>query len=62
MDHEICRHEHHPGECIEMVNTWWPVIAKLIYGGEASRHACAIMSEGECDWSKYVHLKLDLVL
>merc|ERR1711936_933918 len=44
-DQEICRHEHHPAECVEAVNTWWPVIAKLIYNEEAARKVCAALSE-----------------
>merc|ERR1712141_279487 len=49
MDYEICRHEDHPQQCIEMVNTWWPVISKLIYNDEAARKVCVALSEGACE-------------
>merc|ERR1711899_229591 len=48
-DEAICSHEDHPAHCIEMVNTWWPVIAKLIYNDEAARKVCAALSEGACE-------------
>merc|ERR1712062_209194 len=54
-DQEICRHENHPGDCVELVNTWWPVIAKIIYNEGAARKVCAALSEGACeakrDWN-----------
>jgi hypothetical protein len=57
-DHEVCRHEHHPGACVELVNTWWPVIAKIIYNDAAARKVCTALSQGECEAQKYVVLLL----
>merc|ERR1712226_35529 len=51
-DHEVCRHEHHPGACVELVNTWWPVIAKIIYNDAAARKVCTALSQGECEAQK----------
>ena len=53
-DQEICRHENHPGACIELVNTWWPVIAKIIYNEGAARKVCAALSEGACEAKRYL--------
>ena len=55
-DHEICRHENHPGACVEAVNTWWPVIAKIIYNDAAARKVCTALSQGACEAQKYVVL------
>ena len=55
-DHEICRYEEHPGICVEVVNTWWPVIAKIIYNDAAARKVCTAISQGACEAQKYVVL------
>ena len=55
-DHEICRYEEHPGVCVEVVNTWWPVIAKIIYNDAAARKVCTAISQGACEAQKYVVL------
>ena len=51
-DREICRYEHEPAACIEAANTWWPVIAKMIYSEEAARKVCTVLSEGACEARK----------
>jgi hypothetical protein len=55
-DREICQKEEHPGACVEGVNTWWPVIAKIIYNDAAARKVCTALSQGECEAQKYVVL------
>jgi len=51
-DREICQKEEHPGACIEGVNTWWPVIAKIIYNDAAARKVCTALSQGACEAKK----------
>merc|ERR1719162_567581 len=51
-DGEICRYEEHPEHCIETVNTWWPVISKIIFSNAASRKVCTTISGGACEARK----------
>ena len=53
-DGEICRYEEHPEHCIETLNTWWPVISKIIFSNAAARKVCTAISGGACEAQKYV--------
>ena len=55
-DGEICRYEEIPEHCIQTVNTWWPVISKIIFSDAAARKVCTVLSEGACEAQKYVVL------
>ena len=48
LDSAVCKQDEHPGDCIEVPNTWWPVIAKLIYNPTAAGIVCEDITDGEC--------------
>ena len=48
LDNAVCKQGEHPAACVETMNTWWPVIAKIIYNPKAAPMVCEIISHGEC--------------
>jgi hypothetical protein len=48
LDNDVCKQGEHPAACVETMNTWWPVSAKIIYNPKAAPMVCEIISHGEC--------------